>query len=127
MSHITKVKTLLKDGPILRRTLQNLGYRVAEGGSEWGPRRLRETRNLEFLAGKKGLWLGFRRGKKEEPYEMLADWDGYRKTRETVLGEIHQAYSQEKILDLARVRGYAVTKNRVNEKGQVEMVLRKLG
>jgi hypothetical protein len=58
---------------------------------------------------------------------MLAEWDGSRKTRETVLAEIRQAYSQEKILDLARVRGYAVTKNRVNEKGQVEVVLRKLG
>jgi hypothetical protein len=78
-------------------------------------------------AGQNGLWLGFRRGKEEGPYEMLADWDGQRKTREKVLGEIHQAYSQEKILDLARVRGYAVTKNRVNEKGQIEMVLRKLG
>jgi hypothetical protein len=127
MSHITKVKTLLRDGVVLRRTLQNLGYCVGEGGFGTGPRRLKETRNLEFLAGQNGLWLGFRRGKEEEPYEMLADWDGSRKARETVLAEIHQAYSQEKILDLARVRGYAVTKNRVNQKGQIEMVLRKLG
>ncbi|MFO7461087.1 MAG: DUF1257 domain-containing protein [Desulfatiglandales bacterium] len=127
MSHITKVKTLLKDGVVLRRTLQKLGYRVGEGDSEWGPRHLKDTGNIEMLAGKNGLWIGFRRGKEDEPYEMLADWDGSRKARETVLAEIHQAYSQEKILDLARVRGYAVTKNRVNDKGQIEMALRKLG
>lgn len=127
MSHITKVKTLLKDGHVLKRTLQKLGYRVGEGGSEWGRHRLSEKRNLELIAGKKGFWIGFRRGKEEEAYEMLADWDGQRKNQETVLSEIHQAYAQEKILDLARVRGYAVTKNRVNEKGQIEMVLRKIG
>ncbi|MBN2032277.1 MAG: hypothetical protein JW836_03295, partial [Deltaproteobacteria bacterium] len=62
MSHITKVKTLLKDGIILRRTLQKLGYRVGEGGSTSGPHRLRETRNLELIAGKNGLRIGFRRG-----------------------------------------------------------------
>jgi hypothetical protein len=77
--------------------------------------------------GQNVLWIGFRRDKEEEPYEMLADWDGQRKSRETVLGEIHQAYSQEKILVLAKVRGYAVTRNRVNEKRQIEMVLRKIG
>ena len=127
MSHITKVKTLLKDGLVLRRTLQKLGYRVGDGNSATGPRRLKETRNIEFLAGQNGLWLGFRRGKEDEPYEMLADWDRQRKSQEKVLGEIHQVYSQEKILDLARVKGYAVTKNSVNGKGQIEMVLRKIG
>jgi hypothetical protein len=128
MSHITKVKTQLKDGVILRKALEKLGYRVGDGDRESDLAGRGFPRNLELIAKKDRLWIGFKRaGKCDEPYEMLADLDGYMKNRERIVSEIHQIYSREKILDLARAKGYAITRNQVNEKGQIEMVLRKFG
>lgn len=127
MSHITKVKTRLKDGLILKNVLEKLGYRVGSGdaGSRFAHHRL--PNNLELIAEKDKLWIGFRRLRSDGAYEMLADWDSCGGSRERTVGEIHQLYSREKILDLARARGYALTRNQVNEKGQIEMVLRKFG
>lgn len=127
MSHITK-KTHLKDRRVLVKTLEKLGYRIGEGRSRPGLRRLGEIRNLDLVAGKNGFWIGFRRAVESDgPYEMLADWPSHRGRKEEVVREIHQIYSQEKILELAKVKGYALMKNRMNEKGQIEIVLRKVG
>ena len=127
MSHITTVRTKLKDGLILKKVLEKLGYRV--GGGDAGSRfvRHRLPKNLELIAEKDRFYIGFRRLRRDGAYEMLADWDGCRGSRERMVGEIHQLYSREKILDLARARGYAVTRNQVNERGQIEMVLCKFG
>jgi hypothetical protein len=128
MSHITKVKTHLKDRSVLIRSLKKLGYRICEGDSRPGLSRLREIRNLDLIAGKNGLWIGFRRAAASDgPYEMLADWPSHRGRKEEVVREVHQIYSQEKILELAKLKGYALMKNRMNEKGQIEIVLRKVG
>ena len=48
MSHITKVKTHLKDGLILRRALKKMGYQI----EEYDLRQSREAKDLEFLARK---------------------------------------------------------------------------
>jgi len=48
MSHITKVKTHLKDGVILRKALKKLGYQI----EEYDLRQSREAKDLEFLARK---------------------------------------------------------------------------
>ena len=124
MSHITKVKTQLKDGLILRKALRKLGYHIKEEGS----RESGETKDLDFTARNGSTRIGFKRSRENKAvYEMWANWEGIREHREEVLRAIYQAYSQEKIMDLARVKGYAVMRNRVNEKGQIEMVLRKFG
>lgn len=125
MSHVTAVKTRLKDGKVLRKALEKLGYCVCDGGLKTGlPGR---SRHLELSANKDGFWIGFRRRRGDEAYEMHADWEGRRLGREKTIAEIHQVYSREKILDYAGAKGYMVAKNRVNEKGQIEIILRKLG
>jgi hypothetical protein len=124
MSHITKVKTHLKDGVMLRRALKKLGYEIQECAS----RQSRGAKECEFIARKDKLSIEFR-GSKERvtAYEMLADWEAIKAKREDVINPIYQVYSQEKIMDLARVKGYSLMKNRTNEKGQIEIVLRKVG
>lgn len=124
MSHITKVKTHLKDGVILRKALKRLGYQI----EEYDLRPSRKAKDLEFLARKGKVSIGFKGSGEDKPvYEMLADWEDIGAKREEVTQAIHQVYSQEKIMDLAGVKGYSLMKNRVNEKGQIEMVLRKVG
>ena len=124
MSHITKVKTHLKDGVILRKALKRLGYQLRE----YDLSQSREAKDIEFLARKGKLSIGFKGSREDKSvYEMLADWEVIKAKREDVISAIYQVYSQEKIMDLARVKGYALMKNSMNAKGQIEMVLRKVG
>jgi hypothetical protein len=124
MSHITKVKTHLKDGGILRKALTKLGYQI----QEYDLRQSRKVKDLEFIARKGKVSIGFKgSGENKAVYEMLADWERMSAKREDVINSIYQTYSQEKIMDLAGVKGYSLMKNRVNEKGQIEIVLRKVG
>jgi hypothetical protein len=125
MSHITKVKTQLKDGMILIKALRKLGYQVRASGS----RESGEARDPapEFLARRGSTRIRFKRCREDKAvYEMLTDWEGTREHREDLLNEIYQGYSQEKIVDLARLKGYSLMKNRMNERGQIEIVLRKM-
>jgi len=124
MSHVTKVKTNLKDGAILRKALKKLGYHI----EEYDLTQSRSAKAPEFVARKGKVSIGFK-GSGENPsvYEMLADWEAVREKREDVIHAIYQVYSQEKIMDLARVKGYSLMKNSMNQKGQIEMVLRKVG
>lgn len=123
MSHITKVKTQLKDGVILRKALRELGYQI----QEYDLRPSRKATDLEFVAQKGKVSIGFKgSGENKSAYEMLADWDAMKAKRENVINSIYQVYSQKKIMELARVKGYSLMKNELNEKGQVEIVLRKV-
>ena len=124
MSHITKVKTHLKDGLILRKALKKLGYQL----EEYDLRQSREAKDLEFMARKGKVSIGFKGSSENKAlYEILADWEAMRSRREDLVNAIYQVYSQEKIMDLARAKGYSLMQNRMNEKGQIEIVLRKVG
>ena len=124
MSHITKVKTHLKDGVILRKALKRLGYQI----QEYDLRQAREAKDLEFVARKGKVSIGFKgSAENESVYEMLGDWEAMKAKGKDVINTIYQVYSQEKIMDLARVKGYSLIRNSMNAKGQIEMVLRKVG
>ena len=124
MSHITKVKTHLKDGLILRKALKKLGYQIEERDLS----QHRKRKEVEFMAREGKISIGFKGSIQDKSvYEMLADWEDMNAKREDVINAIYQVYSQEKIMDLARVKGYSLMKNSVNAKGQIEMVLRKVG
>jgi hypothetical protein len=121
MSHITKVKTQLKDDLVLKSVLKNLGYVIEEGGFLINGR---ESVKVEFTASRKDLSIGFNRTDQGSDYEVFADW--HRGTKQNLLGEIFQSYSREKIIKMARLRGYSVIQNRVDQNGRIEMVLRKV-
>ena len=123
MSHITRVKTQLKDGLILRKALRKLGYQIKERASKESGK----AKGLEFTARRGNTRIGFKRSSENKAvYEMLADWEAMTEHQEEVPTAIYQIYSQEKIMDFARVKGYSLMKNRMNEKGQIEIVLRRV-
>jgi len=118
------VKTHLKDGAILRKALKKLGYQI----QEYDLRQPMGAKELEFMARKGKVSIGFKGSREDKSvYEMLADWEAMNAKREDVINTIYQVYSQEKIMDLARVKGYSLMKNCMNAKGQIEIVLRKAG
>ena len=124
MSHITKVKTHLKDGLILRKALKKLGYQI----EDYDSRQPVGAKDSEFMARKGKLSIEFKGSREDKSvYEMLADWEAMNAKRQDVINAIYQVYSQEKITDLARVKGYSLMKNCMNAKGQIEIVLRKAG
>jgi hypothetical protein len=123
MSHITKVKTQLKDGVILRKALRKHAYQIRERGA----RESGEANDVEFTARRGSTRIGFKRSRENKAvYEMLADWEEMKEHQEDVLNSIYQIYSREKLVNLARVKGYSLMKNRMNEKGQIEIILRKV-
>jgi hypothetical protein len=123
MSHITKVKTQLKDGVILRKALRQLGYQIKERGS----RESGEAKDVEFTARRGSTRIGFKRSRENKAfYTVLADWEEMEEHCEDVLNSIFQIYSREKIMNLARVKGYSLIKNRMDEKGQIEIILKKV-
>lgn len=127
MSHITRVKTSIRDAELLKEVLQNAGYHVQEEGVIFGGYGQHKGMPVEILARKAGEHIGFRReGSSEGAYEIVADWDMQARGRKKITGEIFQAYSREKVMKLAAMKGYCVMENRQNQKGQIEMVLRKV-
>jgi len=127
MSHITKVKTQLKDGQVLRDALRNIDYGIREEGSissSYSPGR---GMAVEFVAVKRGRNIGFRRSECEGGfYEMLADWQVMKRSKKDISNEIFQAYSCKKVIQTARRKGYSVIQNKINRAGQVEILLRKV-
>jgi hypothetical protein len=126
MSHITKVKTKLKDGEVLKTSLQKIDYSVLEAGQCYDRKIYLPTKDTEFIARKKGETLFFNRPSGGESYEIHADWQEIKRKQKDIINGITQAYSQEKIINMAYSRGYSVITNRTNNKGQIEMVLRKV-
>lgn len=126
MSHITRVKTKLKDGHVLKKALERIGYRVQEGGVMSTPNGRGKGRAVEMTAVKGSRKLCFVRSSSHECYEILADWPVQRRHRKSIMDEIFQVYSHEKVIKAARHRGYCVIKNRTNRNGQMELLLRKV-
>lgn len=127
MSHITKVKTRLKDKQILCETLKKIGYHLHEGGVIISAYRSRQRQKVEMVAEKNGKRLGFRRSVSDDNcYEILADWETQKGGREEIVNEIFQIYSSEKVIKTARLKGYSLMQNRTNRNGQIEITLRKV-
>jgi hypothetical protein len=122
MSHFTRVKTEIRDPWALIRALKTLGYTAPNGdaittGSE------RKTAPMQVVAAKGALRIRFAKsGSVGSTYEMGADWG---KDKQRLVGEILQAYAQEKVLTMAREKGYMVLRNRTATDGRVEILLRK--
>jgi len=127
MSHITRVKTSLTDAEVLKEALQKAGYHVEEKGMIFGGYRRHKGVRVDILAEKTGERIGFKRtGAPDSTYEIVADWGIQKRSRKDITEEICQGYSREKVMKLAAMKGYCVMENRQNQKGQIEMVLRKV-
>ena len=120
MSHITKVKTQLKDDRALKKALSCLGYNISESIG------FNPAEYHSFTARKKGEKLNFIKTMESDLYSISADWYTFKRKQKTIINEITQVYSREKIVSMANSRGYSVIRNNINSKGQIEMVIRKV-
>jgi hypothetical protein len=125
MSHITTVKTKLKDEQILRQALKKIGYHIQDGGIIVGGYISEKGKSVEIIAKKNEYRIGFKRSNNHY-YEISADWEVQEKTRANIINEIFQAYSSEKVIHMARLKGYSVMQNRAMQNDQIEIILRKV-
>jgi len=125
MSHITKVKTQLKDEQILRQALKKIGYHIQKGGIMAGGYISEKGKSVEIMATKKDCLIGFKRSANHY-YEILADWQVQKKIRTEIIHEIFQTYSREKVIQMARLKGYSVIQNKTIQNDQIEIILRKV-
>jgi len=122
MSHFTRVKTEIRDPWALIRAQKTLGYTVPNrdavtivSGHKTVP--------SQVLAVKGDLRIRFAKSDSlDAAYEMGADWG---RDKQRLVGEVLQAYAQEKVLTMAREKGYMVLRNRTATDGRVEILLRK--
>jgi hypothetical protein len=122
MSHFTRVKTQIRDPRALMRALDTLGYTVPNGDAVTAGSG-RKTAPAQVVAVKGNLRIRFDKSDSlDAPYEMGADWG---REKERIVGEILQTYAQEKVLSMAREKGYLVLRNRTVTDGRVEILLRK--
>jgi uncharacterized protein (DUF1684 family) len=122
MSHFTRVKTEIRDPVTLIRALKTMGYTVPNGEVITASSG-RSTVPVQVTAVKGEIRIRFAKsGSVDGTYEMGADWG---KDKQRLVGEILQAYAQEKVLTMAREKGYMVLRNRTVTDGRVEILLRK--
>lgn len=127
MSHITKVKTQLKDGQALRQALKNIHYRICEKDVIWSRHHPGKKSSVEFSARRNNIYIGFSFSNAQAGcYEIFGDWPDMNDQKENIINEITQAYSTEKVIRIANRKGYSVIRNRVKESGQHEIILRKV-
>ena len=127
MSHITRIKTQLRDGQVLREVLTKMGYQVKHGKEVGNKYHSRRWSGLEMVAAMKSVKLRFQLSNAGEGcYDILVDWGVPKQEQEAILNQIYQAYAEKKVIKSARLRGFAVTRNVTNKNGQIEIVLRKV-
>jgi len=122
MSHFTRVKTEIRDPWALIRALKTLGYAVPGDDAVTVCSEGRTTPG-QVVAVRGNLRIRFdKSGSNDATYEMGADWG---REKDRIAGEILQAYAREKVLSIARVKGYMVLRNRAVTDGRIEILLRK--
>lgn len=127
MSHITRVKTEIKDADALLAALRKIGYRLQQE-SERRPNGAGFDRSAPRIrALKGGRTIAFEPGKEGRgPYEIAADWQAFEESRAEVLAEILRAYALEKVTKAGRMRGFSVVKQGTTRNGEIELVLRRV-
>ena len=125
MSHITHIKTQMKEQEYLVKALQDLGYAPEVGDltvSELlGPKVNVEVRISSGIFGRQ---VGFR--KSGDNYEMVADWFGSRKVRNIeFMNKITQRYAYHAALDILQDKRFSKVTEEVDQYGRLHIVLRR--
>lgn len=132
MSHMTEVKTQIKDLVCLKETLQELGFSFAEATAEqkvWvrGWNGMREAADL-VINTQSSYDIGLRI-KSDGTYEFLADWWGVEShagfTQEEFTQKVLPKYSYRKVLAEAKARGFSLAEETRSEDQTIKLVVRK--
>jgi hypothetical protein len=124
MSHFTTIAIEIKNGDLLKQSLEALGYPVQENTLVRGY--LGNTTTAEYVIPMPNAYdLGFR--KIGDRYELIADMWGVALNVEEFLGAIAQQYGAATVLESATQQGFAIEQQEVLEDGTVRIVIGRWG
>lgn len=133
MSHLTKVKTQIKNYAILKQALTDLNIRYVESteSNELVVKGYdKDHEKVQMLLKTGGPYdIGIVHNVAEDTYEFIADWWGVENyvemTQEDYINKITQRYAYNNVMDQIRSKGYDVVNEDVDEKENIRIVLRK--
>ena len=124
MSHFTTIAIEIKNGDLLKQSLEALGYPVQENTLVRGY--LGNSTTAEYVIPMPNAYdLGFR--KIGDRYELIADMWGVALNVEEFLGAIAQQYGARTVLESATQQGFAIEQQEVLEDGTVRIVIGRWG
>ncbi len=120
MSHFTTIKVQIKNGEILRQSLEELGYQVKCNTSVRGYRG--DTTQAEYVIRQNnGYDLGFRC--KGENYELVADFWGANINQQAFVNSITQKYAHNTLMATVQDQGFSIEEEEILEDGTVRVVV----
>ncbi len=120
MSHFTTIQLQIKEGELLKETLEDLGYTVECNSSVRGYLWNR-TRADYVIRQKNGFDLGFRRN--GDQYELVSDFWGARIDQSAFMEQVMQRYAHKQLMATARQQGYTVEAEEQLEDGTIRVVV----
>jgi Protein of unknown function (DUF1257) len=126
VSHFVRIQTLIREKEMLTRSLRELHHQYQEGENlvVRGFAGNRETAEVVVNTGS-DYDIGFQR--KEEVYEVVADWWGVESRtqilRQNFLRQLNQEYARNVVLDQAPKEYLLVEEDRVLDSGEREIIL----
>ena len=120
MSHFTTIAVEIKNGDLLEKALQELGYPVKQNTLVRGY--LGDTAIADYVIPMPNAYdIGFR--KLGDRYELVTDMWGIALNVEEFLGLITQQYAAKTVLQSANQQGFAVEQQEILEDGTVRIVI----
>ena len=117
MSHLTRICTQIKDKTMLEKSLKDLGYTTSKNAY------------IKEYNGKKHMVeialsdrVGFQ--KSGQVFEFIGDMMYFRENKERFMGKVTQKYAQNKVMSMARSKGY-LTSQSVLSDGTIKLNLRR--
>lgn len=133
MSHITKIKTKIKNLITLKKTLDELDINYNDDINNikvksWNNKKIEGEFVLEITTGTP-YNIGVVLDAKSNTYEFVADWWGIETytglNQEQYMSKISQKYAYSTIMDKVNEKGYNLISENTDEKGNIKLVLRK--
>ena len=127
MSHISKIKTQLKEADSLIKALDNLGYNI--------------NQEEKFVKGYRGKFtavdismnlpgdtkVGFKWNNNSNAYELVTDLDlwKFELPVERFISKVTQMYAYQTIISKTKEDGYQIVEQKNRNDGSIELVLTK--
>jgi hypothetical protein len=124
MSHFTTIRTKMVELDAIKRALDDLGYRYADGPVDVRGYANQTVRaDLRIDSGRPGRDIGLRRS--GETYELVADWYELHVDAAEFTNRLSQRYAYHVACDRLAAQGFSLVSEQQGEGERIHLVLRR--
>ncbi len=126
MSHFSRIETQMTDKDIVLKALKDLGFTYQEGDQQVQGFGGQKTAVEIRIPLKMSYDIGLR--KKGKAYEIVGDWFGVRGiNQKSFTDQLMQRYAYHATRAKLEAQGFDMVEEKVEETGQIRIVLRRMG